>query len=290
MTGDTMQQPGGHEQNADQIAYWNGPSGQRWADRHAVQEKLLGPIADVLVERAKPRPSERVIDVGCGSGATTVAFAKAVAPNGFALGLDVSEPMLSQARALAPKGLPLDFVLADATVHPFEPASFDLVASRFGVMFFADPIASFANLRRALKPSGRLAFVCWREPKQNPWMMAPLMAVYKHVPKMPPVGPEEPGPFAFASEERVMRILKGAGFVDVAMEPHNLAMDIAIGGGLDAAVDGSLQIGPASRALQGHPPETYEAARASIRETLAPFLKGQSVALQGSIWIVTARA
>src|SRR6266702_4708839 len=246
-----MEQPSGHEENADQIAYWNGPSGQRWADRHKAQETLLGPIADVLIERAKPKPGERVLDVGCGSGATTVAFARAVVPDGFALGLDVSDPMLSQARALAPKGLPLDFVLADATVHPFEPASFDLLASRFGVMFFADPIASFTNLRRALKPSGRLAFT---------------------------------------SEKGVMRILEVSGFVDLAMEPHNLAMDIAIGGGLEAAVDGSLQIGPASRALQGHPPETYEAAKASIREMLAPFLKGQSVALQGAIWIVTAKA
>jgi SAM-dependent methyltransferase len=285
-----MEPSSGFQDNADQIAYWNGPSGQRWADRHAPQERLLGPIADVLLERARPQPGERVLDVGCGSGATTVAFAKAIAPNGFALGLDVSDPMLSQARALAPKGLPLDFVLADATVFPFEPASFDLLASRFGVMFFGDPVASFTNLRRALKPSGRLAFVCWREPRENPWMMTPLIAVYKHVPKMPPVGPEEPGPFAFASEERVTRILKGAGFVDAAMEPRNLAMDIAIGGGLDAAVDGALQIGPASRALQGHPPETYEAARASIREMLTPFVKGQSVALQGSIWVVTAKA
>lgn len=285
-----MQQPSGHAENADQIAYWNGPSGQRWAERHTAQERLLGPIADVLIDRAKPRPGERVLDVGCGSGATTFAFARAVAPDGFALGLDVSEPMLAQARALAPKGLPLDFALADATVYPFEPDGYDLLASRFGVMFFADPVASFTNLRRALKRSGRLAFACWREPKQNPWMMAPLMAVYKHVPKMPPVGPDEPGPFAFAAEERVTRILTGAGFVDVAMEPHNLPMDIAIGGGLDAAVDGALQIGPASRALQGHSPETVAAAKASIRDMLAPFAKDQSVALQGAIWIVTAKA
>lgn len=285
-----MEQPPGHGLNADQIAYWNGPGGQRWADRDAAQESLLRPIAEILIDCAGPKPGERVLDVGCGAGATTVMFAKAVAPNGFALGLDVSGPMLGRAREVAPKGLPLDFVLADATVHPLEPASFDLLASRFGVMFFADPVASFTNLHRALKPSGRVAFACWREPKENPWMMAPLMAVYKHVPKMPPVGPEEPGPFAFASEERVTRILKGAGFVDVAMEPHDLPMDIAIGGGLDAAVDGSLQIGPASRALQDHPPETYAAAKASIRETLAPFLKGQSVALPAAIWIVTAKA
>src|SRR3954468_407202 len=104
-----MQQPGGNEQNADQIAYWNGPSGQRWADRHAAQESLLGPIADVLIDRAKPKPGERVLDVGCGSGATTLAVGNAVARDGYALGLDSAEPMLSQARAFAPKGLPLDF-------------------------------------------------------------------------------------------------------------------------------------------------------------------------------------
>ena len=223
------------------------------------------------------------------ANATTFAFAKAVAPDGFALGLDVSDPMLAQARAFAPKGLPLDFVLADATVHPFEPASFDLLASRFGVMFFADPIASFTNLRRALKPTGRLAFACWREPKENPWMMAPLMAVYKHVPKMPPVGPEEPGPFAFASEERVKRILGAAGFSQVAMEPVDLALDVAIGGGLEAAVRSAVEIGPAARALTDHPPETVAAATQSIREALRPFMKGQSVLLDAAIWIVTAK-
>src|SRR2546421_10411079 len=206
----------GHDQNADQIAYWNGPAGQRWADRQAAQDILLGPVADLVIDRAQPKPGERVIDIGCGSGVTTIAFARKVAPSGHALGVDISGPMLARARASAPSGLPVDFALADATVYPFDPLSFDLLASRFGVMFFADPVASFANLRRALKPEGRLAFACWREPKENPWMMAPLMAVYKHVPKMPPVGPDEPGPFAFATEERVLGILKGAGFVHVA--------------------------------------------------------------------------
>jgi cytochrome P450/SAM-dependent methyltransferase len=285
-----MELPSGHELNADQIAYWNGPGGQRWADRDASQETLLRPIAEVLIARAAPKPGDRVLDVGCGAGSTTIMFAKALAPNGFALGLDISAPMLARAREVAPKSLPLDFVMADATVYPFDPQSFDLLASRFGVMFFADPVLSFSNLRRALKPSGRLAFVCWREPRENPWMMTPLQAVYQHVPKMPPVGPEDPGPFAFASEERVRRILTGAGFTGVEMAPHNLSMDIAIGGGLEAAVEGALQIGPASRALQGHPPETHEAAKRSIREVLTPFVRGQSVLLPGAIWVVTARA
>ena len=285
-----MELPIGHERNADQIAYWNGPGGQRWAERDAGQEILLRPVAEILIARAQPKSGERVLDVGCGAGDTTVMFAKAVAPSGFVLGLDVSGPMLARAREVAPKHLPLDFVLADATVYPFAPAGFALLTSRFGVMFFADPVASFTNLRRALKPSGRLAFACWREPRANPWMMTPLMAVYQHVPKMPPVGPEEPGPFAFASEERVTRILKAAGFADVTMEQHAIAMDIAIGRGLAAAVERTLQIGPVSRALQGHPPETCEAAKGSIRAALEPFVKAQSVPLPGSIWIVTAKA
>src|SRR6202011_2354551 len=111
--------------------------------------------------------------------------------------------------------------LADATVYPFVSGSFDLLVSRFGVMFFAQPALSFANLRRALRPSGRLAFACWREPRDNPWLMMPLEAVYKHAPKLPQLGPEDPGPFSFASEARVNRILSEAGFSAIAMERRN---------------------------------------------------------------------
>jgi SAM-dependent methyltransferase len=280
----------GHEQNADQIAYWNGPGGQRWANRQQAQDVVLAPIAELLIDRARPKTGERVIDVGCGSGATTIAFARKVGPSGHAFGIDVSGPMLERARASAPKELPVDFVLADATVYPFDPASFDLLASRFGVMFFADPALSFANMRKALRPSGRLAFACWREPRENPFFMAPLQAVYRHVPKLPPQGPEDPGPFAFASEARVHHILGEAGFTGIAMEPRNLALDVAIGRGLDAAVQGALEIGPASRALEGHPEEVRAAATNSIREALAAFARGQTVPLPASIWIVTARA
>ncbi len=156
----------GHEQNADQIAYWNGPGGQRWADRQAAQDVLLAPVLEILIDRARPKTGERVIDVGCGSGATTVAFAGKVGPSGHVLGIDVSGPMLERARQRVTPGLSLEYALADATVYPFAPASFDLLASRFGVMFFADPAVSFANMRKALRSSGRLAFVCWREPRE----------------------------------------------------------------------------------------------------------------------------
>ena len=285
-----MDAPAGHNQNADQIAYWNGPGGQRWADRQAAQDILLRPVADILIDRAKPKTGERVIDVGCGSGVTSIAFAQKVGPSGHVFGIDVSGPMLDRARASAPKELPIDFALADATVYPFDPASFDLLTSRFGVMFFADPALSFSNMRRALRPSGRLAFACWREPRENPFFMAPLQAAYKHVPKLPQQGPEDPGPFAFASEQRVRRILGEAGFVGVEMEPCPLLLDSAIGRGLEGAVQGALDIGPASRALEGQPPELRAAATDAIRDALAPFVKGNTVLLPASIWIVTARA
>jgi ubiquinone/menaquinone biosynthesis C-methylase UbiE len=283
-----MEPPIGHDQNADQIAYWNGPGGQRWTTRQEAQDLMLAPVADFLIDRAKAKAGERILDVGCGCGATTMAFAQAVGPTGHVSGIDISAPMLARARQMAPAGAPIDFMLADATVYPFEPASFDLMVSRFGVMFFAEPVVSFANLRRALRPSGRLAFACWREPRDNPWLMMPLQAVYKHVPKLPQLGPEDPGPFAFASEQRVTRILSEAGFQGIAMERCDLSIDIAVGRGLEAAVEAALEIGPASRALAEQPPDMVAAATHSIREALAPYARGHAVPLDASIWIVTA--
>lgn len=287
---DVMEIPAGHDRNADQIAYWNGPGGQRWTDRQQAHDIMLAPVSDILIDRARVGAGMRIVDVGCGCGATSVALAQRVGPAGHVLGVDISAPMLTQARRVAPADLPVDFVLADATVYPFDPASVDLLFSRFGVMFFAEPAVSFANMRKALRPSGRLAFACWREPRENPWMMTPLQAVYKHVPKMPPQGPEDPGPFAFASEARVHGILSEAGFRDIAMEPCGLALDIAVGRGLEAAVESALGIGPASRALEGQPAELRAAAKDSVREALAPFASGSTVPLPGSIWIVTANA
>src|SRR5258705_12168573 len=134
-----MDAPTGHDQNADQIAYWNGPAGQRWAQRQTAQDIVLKPIADLVIDRAKLKPGERVIDIGCGSGATAIAFAREVAPSGHVLGVDISGPMLERARQSSPKDLPVEFALAGATVYPFEAGSFDMLASRFGAMLVVSP-------------------------------------------------------------------------------------------------------------------------------------------------------
>ena len=168
-------------------------------------------------------------------------------------------------------------------------AAADLLFSRFGVMFFADPTASFTNMRKAVKPGGRVVFACWREPRSNGWMMIPLMAVYQHVPRMPPLGPEDPGPFSFASEERLRRILSGAGLTSIELKQHDLALDIGLGRGLDGAANAAIAFGPASRALDGQPDNVRAAATQSVREALATHEKDGTIALPASIWIVSAK-
>jgi SAM-dependent methyltransferase len=229
-----------------------------------------------------------VIDVGCGCGATTIDFAARVSPRGEVLGLDISERMLARASERAPQNLPIRFELADDTVYDFEPNAADFVASRFGVMFFADPVRSFANLRKGLKPGGRLVFACWREAKQNPFFVLPLREAGKHAPPLPETGPEEPGPFAFANEARVRGILTAAGYADIALEPQDLELDIAIGRGLDTAVKAAMTIGPTSRMLDGQSEAVRAAATADIRKALAAHARGDSVPLGAAIWMVTA--
>jgi ubiquinone/menaquinone biosynthesis C-methylase UbiE len=283
-----MLPPAAADPNADQIAYWNGGGGLRWLDRQQQQDTMLAPIADILLDRAAPRVGEIVLDIGCGCGATSIALAQRVAPTGHVLGVDVSAPMLERAHQRRPPELPIEFALGDATTYAFEPGRADLLCSRFGVMFFADPVRSFAHMRSGLRPGARLAFACWREPRENPWLLVPLQEAYRHVPRLPQLGPEDPGPFAFAEQRRVRAILEQAGFSAIRLEPIDLSLDLANGLGLAAAVQTAVGIGPASRALDGQPPELRAAAAESIRAALARHQVGDAVPLAGALWIVSA--
>jgi SAM-dependent methyltransferase len=283
-----MTLPAADDRNAAEIAYWNGAGGQRWVAHQRMQDALLAEVAELLMQRAAARGGESVLDIGCGAGTTSIALARQVAPDGRVLGVDVSAALLERARQHAPAGLPLQFALGDATVFPFARGRADLLFSRFGVMFFADPARSFANMRTGLRQGARMVFACWREPRENPWLMLPLQAAYRHVPRLPEVGPEDPGPFSLASEARVRGVLERAGFGAVALEPVDLSFDLAEGQGLERAVELSIGMGPASRALDGQPVELRVAAAESIGAALVPYQDGKRVPLRGAIWIVGA--
>lgn len=278
----------GHFDNAAQIAFWNGPGGQRWAAGQAALDRALVPVQQILIERAAIQPGERVLDIGCGCGATVIAAAEKVGASGSVLGLDVSAPMLVRANELAPADAPVTFVQDDAMVHHFKAASCDLIISRLGVMYFADPVRAFLNIRTALRSEGRVAFACWGELRDNPWALEPLQAAYDHVPKLPGLRPHAPDDFAFGAAEWLEHVVDDAGLRRIRLERCDLSLDISAGEGLDGAVQTALAMGPVSRAIDGQPPGLVEAAVTSVGQALSRYEDGQGVMVPASFWIVTA--
>lgn len=280
----TADQPGG---NADQIAYWNAAAGETWASLQDRLDRQLAPLGLRARQALAPRPGEQILDVGCGAGQTTLDLAEAVMPGGTVLGVDISRPMLDLARRRAAGVAGVSFQEADAQTFAFAPASFDAAFSRFGVMFFADPVAAFRNIARALKPGGRLAFVCWRTPQENVFMSLPMAAAASVLPPpdAPPPPPAAQGPFAFADAAHVREILGKAGFGGIEIAAH----DQKIGSGdLDTTLEVALKIGPLGAMLREHP-DRRDAVIDALREALRPHLDAGGVRLDSASWIVTAR-
>jgi len=274
--------------NAKMIDHWNGEGGRSWVERRQLQGRLEA-INAALFARAAVQPGERVVDIGCGTGGTTIDLLRRVGPDGRVLGIDVSAPMLAQAREHLGNDPRLNLVQADATTYPFVEHSFDLALSRMGVMFFADPVKSFANIRRGLRHGGRLTFACWRTLEENPWQALPSRAVLSVLPVQPTLDAEEPGGFSLGSEARLRRILGDAGFEAILLEPIDTERDIAQSGNLDDAVDASLRAGPALRLLRDQPAELMSAARAAVRQALMSHLRDGHIRLAAAAWIVSAR-
>jgi SAM-dependent methyltransferase len=272
----------------DQFEYWNNEGGTRWTKFAARTTTLFIPLTDALLRFAAPQPSEDVLDVGCGTARTTVELAKAVRP-GRVVGLDISSVILDAARANVARSSAdnIGLILSDASTHAFTER-FDLVFSQFGVMFFEDPVAAFANIRRALKPNGRVAFACWRTLEENPWFSVPFAEAKRFAPPPQPAPPDAPGPLAFADAKRVQRILTDAGFSDIAIEPHDEQLLI---GNLDQLGDAKFmlaRIGPAGRLLDSVDENARRAAEDAIGIALQKRASESGMHLGSAIWLVSA--
>ncbi len=264
----------------DQHALWNGIAGNAWVDAQETLDAMLRPFEELLVAAAT---GERVLDVGCGTGSTTIALARA---RGHCTGVDISEPMIALGRTRAEREhSAATFVCADAETHPFAPASHDMIVSRFGVMFFSDPVRAFTNLRRAASPGTALRVIAWRSPAENPFMTAAERAAAPLLPPPPPRDPDAPGQFAFADDRRVLRILEESGWI----EPDIQRLDVACTFPEDALLRYVMRLGPLGRMLA----QVDESARAPIieaaRKGLDPFVHGAEVRFTAACWNVGAR-
>jgi SAM-dependent methyltransferase len=281
----------GQGANAEQVRYWNAVAGPNWVAYQRVIDAQIRVLGTLAMDRVGIRVRERVLDVGCGCGDTTFALARRVGPTGSVLGLDISDPMLDVARqaAFTERMTNVRFQNADAQTCAFARGDFDVVYSRFGIMFFADPLAAFRNLSAALRSGGRLAFVCWQRMEDNPWMFVPMSAAAGHV-ALPPPNPDAPGPFSLADPGKLRRILADAGFVDVGLEDHAEILTVGGGADLEGTIAFLLKIGPAASALrEANDPKLTERVAAAVREAIRPYSSPEGVRLGSATWIVTAR-
>jgi SAM-dependent methyltransferase len=275
--------------NRDQATYWTEQGGPRWVAMQRDLDAQLEPFGIAAMTRIGLVSGDRVLDVGCGAGATSVMLSNRVRP-GQVVGIDISGPLLARARQRGEGIENLRFEHADAQTFAFPEASYDAVFSRFGVMFFSDPIDAFRNLRTALRVGGTLGFVCWRAMRDNPSFVLPLEAALPFLPEPPgPPAPGAPGPFAFADNARVRDILERAGYGNIEITPHDTELVCAGRSDIEAAVDLALQIGPLGRALSQITETDQARVRAAVTDALAPYHRPSGVTLPAATWIVTAR-
>lgn len=275
--------------NAEQTTLWNEQAGPKWVRRQEELDAQLAPIGRAILERLALRSAERVLDVGCGAGATSLDAAEIVRP-GDVVGVDVSEPLLARAAERARGIGNVRFLRADAQTHAFGQPRFDVLVSRFGVMFFDDPVRAFANLREATVPSGRMGFVCWRGADENPLFTLPLASVSHLVPTSSEAPtPDAPGPLAFADASRVRSILEAAGWTQIEIAPHDVDVVYAGTTDLEAAVDLAFEIGPLGRLVATIDPRERAPLRDAVRGAFVPHLTPKGVVLPSATWLVTAR-
>jgi SAM-dependent methyltransferase len=276
-----------HQTDHQQTTLWNGRAGRAWVEAQELLDQMSKPFEDLLVEAVSAGSGGRVLDVGCGTGGTTLAVARRLGAKGRCIGMDISEPMIAAARARAERqSTPASFILANAQIHAFEPASFDTIISRFGVMFFDDSVRAFANLRHAARDGAELRFVAWRSAAENPFMTTAERAAAPLLPNLPTRRPDAPGQFAFADRHRVYAILEESGWAEIDIQPIDVACTLPE----KVLVCYLTLLGPVGLILQ----ETDDRTRAQVIETVRPafdpYVHGAEVRFTAACWMVSASA
>lgn len=276
-----------NRETPEQAALWNGSAGSAWVESQALMDALLEPFERVLVDTLGAPPARALLDVGCGTGSTTLAFAGRFDADTEVSGIDISEPMLAAARSRFERhGKRARFILGDAQTHAFEPEHFDVIASRFGVMFFQDPARAFGNLKRAAAPSGRLGFVAWRSAEENPFMTLAERVAAPLLPDLPPRQTDGPGQFAFGDRDLVQRVLSASDWREVQIEP----LDVACSLPASELMTYLTRFGPVGRALREAGAEVHARFIEMARTAFEPYVQGKVVVFSGACWLVTARA
>jgi SAM-dependent methyltransferase len=276
-----------HQRDDEQQKLWNGPAGHAWVEEQATLDRMFLPFERLLANFVAAESSRRVLDVGCGTGTTTLAAARTLGAHARCTGIDISEPMIDAARARASReGTPVRFICDNAQTYTFDGASFDAIISRFGVMFFDDPIQAFANLRHAAAPDAALCVIAWRSAAENPFMTTAERAAAPLLPNLPARRPDAPGQFAFAHSDRVRAILEQSGWTGVAIQPLDAECTLPE----SELVPYLTRLGPVGLSLPG----TDESTRARIVETVRaafePYVDGIDVRFSAACWHIQARA
>jgi SAM-dependent methyltransferase len=274
------------QRSDEQAKLWNGSAGRAWVEAQELLDRILQPFEDVLVEAVAASRARRVLDVGCGTGSTTRAVARLLGANGDSIGVDISEQMIDLARVLAEQErLPAKFVCADAQTHAFEPASFDMVMSRFGVMFFSDPVRAFTNLRDAASSEATLSCIVWRSPAENRFMTTAERAAASLLPNLPARRADAPGQFGLADARRVESILTASGWTNVDIQPIDRTCTLP----QSELSRYCERLGPVGVARREVDQRTREQVVAVVREAFEPYVHGNEVRFTAACWKVHAR-
>ena len=272
------------EIRSQQKAHWDGDGGEAWVETQAIMDAMFSKIADRLAATAAEHGARQILDVGCGTGAVSIASAKAV-PDAAITGIDISSPMLALARQRAERaGANAHFILADAESHTFERSDHDLLLSRFGVMFFADPVRAFTNLAAASAPGAHMHLYAWRSPADNAFMAAGTRAAAPYLSDMPKREKDAPGQFGFEDDAYVHHILSRAGWQDIAIEAEDVdcrfpaeALDLFLN-----------RLGPLPRLLDANPQADRQKVMAAVKQAYRRFITDGEVRYTAGCWSITA--